>query len=90
MAHRQLHSPELMHLIRSLYFIAANNNFTLLITHIQGSHNNIADALSCFQMKRGRPNEWCNHSRFKALIRQEIKMVSNNIDVYQQQLAAWQ
>jgi len=45
-------SPELMHLVRSLYFIAANNNFTLLITHIQGSHNNIADALSRLQMER--------------------------------------
>jgi len=39
-------SPELMHLIRSLYFIAANNNFTLLFTHIQGSDNNMLSLAS--------------------------------------------
>ena len=31
--------------------------------------------------ENGRPNEWCNHSRLKVLIRQEIYMARDNTDV---------
>lgn len=44
----------LMQLVRSLFFTAANCNFTLLIQHIEGTNNAIADALSRFQLHRFR------------------------------------
>lgn len=44
----------LMCLVRSLFFVAAQNNFTLLLQHIQGTNNCVADALSRFQLCRFR------------------------------------
>ena len=38
-----------MALIRMLYFIAAQYNVNVMITHIHGTSNLIADALSRFQ-----------------------------------------
>ena len=45
-------STELMRLIRSLFFTAAQHNFTLLISHIPGVDNSVADALSRLQFHR--------------------------------------
>ena len=42
----------LMALVRRLFFTAANNNFTVIIRHIPGSSNVIADALSGAQMPK--------------------------------------
>ena len=42
------------HVIRRLYFHAAACNFTVLIVHIPGKQNDIADALSRFQDQRFR------------------------------------
>ena len=39
-------SPALMKLVRSLFFTAAQHNFTLILQHIQGVNNAIADAPS--------------------------------------------
>ena len=47
-------SPALMKLVRSLFFTAAQDNFTLILQHIQGVNNAIADALSRSQMHRFR------------------------------------
>ena len=44
----------LMHLVRALFFTAATYNFTLLLQHIQGVDNSIADALSRSQFHRFR------------------------------------
>ena len=41
-----------MALVRLLYFRAAQNNINVCVMHIPGAHNNIADALSCFQMTK--------------------------------------
>ena len=41
-------SPEIMALIRMLYFCAAHNNFNVCIQHISSIKNNIADALLSF------------------------------------------
>ncbi|GAU90696.1 hypothetical protein RvY_03076 [Ramazzottius varieornatus] len=38
--------------IRRIYFEAANNNFTLRITHISGVDNTLADAVSRFDNAR--------------------------------------
>ena len=46
--------PEIMSLIRKLFFIAAKYNFTINVTHIAGTDNSIADALSRFQMSKFR------------------------------------
>lgn len=46
--------PETMALIRMLYFCAAQFNIHVLITHIAGTSNAIADALSRSQMERFR------------------------------------
>jgi predicted alpha/beta hydrolase len=43
-----------MKLVRSLFFIAAKRNFHVLIRHIPGSDNSIADSLSRMQMERFR------------------------------------
>ncbi len=45
-------SPQLMHLVRALFYVAATHNFHVTITHIYGTDNSIADALSRFQMQR--------------------------------------
>ena len=47
-------SAQLMVLFRALFFIAARHNFTLLIRHLPGSDNCIADALSRQQLYRFR------------------------------------
>jgi hypothetical protein len=44
----------LMSLVRTLFFIAASNNFTITLQHIQGADNGIADALSRSQLLRFR------------------------------------
>ena len=44
----------LMELVRTLFFTAAQSNFTLLIQHIPGVDNSIADALSRLQFHRFR------------------------------------
>ena len=43
-----------MTLVRLLYFCAARYNIHIMITHIAGINNNIADAISRFQMERLR------------------------------------
>ena len=43
-----------MALVRLLYFCAARYNIHIMITHITGINNNIADAISRFQMERFR------------------------------------
>ena len=42
-------SPEVMALVRMLYFCAAKFDINVMIVHIAGSNNTIADALSHFQ-----------------------------------------
>ena len=44
--------PKLMTLLRKLFFIAAQNNFTVTIKHIPGTKNSIADAISRMQLQR--------------------------------------
>ena len=44
----------IMSLVRKLTWCSANNNFTLHAKHIPGVKNNIADALSRFQMTKFR------------------------------------
>ena len=46
--------PDLMDLVRALFYVAAHNNFNVLIRHIPGVDNSIADALSRLQMSRFR------------------------------------
>ena len=43
-----------MHLVRSIFFSAATNHFTVLVTHIVGTNNSIADSLSRLQISRFR------------------------------------
>ena len=47
-------SPEIMALVRMLYFCAAHHNFNVCVQHIPGVRNDIADALSRFQHHRFR------------------------------------
>ena len=47
-------SPDVMALIRMLYFCAATHNIHVIITHVAGVNNAIADALSRFQVNRFR------------------------------------
>ena len=44
--------PETMALVHLLYFCAARYNITIVITHISGIDNSIADSLSRFQQHR--------------------------------------
>ena len=46
------HCKEIMALVRLLYFCVAQYNIHIMITHIAGINNNIADAISRFQMER--------------------------------------
>ena len=46
--------PEVMALIRMLYFCAVQYNIHVLVTHIAGTDNSFADALSHFQVHRFR------------------------------------
>ena len=41
--------PLIMHLVRSIFFSAATNHYTVLVTHIVGTNNSIADSLSRLQ-----------------------------------------
>ena len=41
-----------MSLVRMLYFQAVHHHINLVITHVAGSNNNIADPLSRFQNQR--------------------------------------
>ena len=43
-----------MHPVRSIFFTAATNHFTVLVTQIVGTSNVIADSLSRLQMSRFR------------------------------------
>ena len=45
-------SEPLMDLIRSLFFIAAQHGFVFRVSHIAGTDNSIADALSRLQLAR--------------------------------------
>ena len=47
-------SPEIMSLIRSLFLMAAQHQFSVSLKHIMGQHNPIADSISRFQMTRFR------------------------------------
>ena len=46
--------PQIMNLVRSLFFVAAHNNFEFSAVHIPGKKNEIADALSRGQLTRFR------------------------------------
>ena len=46
--------PLIIHLVRSIFFNAATNHFTVLVTHIVGTSNAIAYSLSRLQMSRFR------------------------------------
>ena len=46
--------PEVMALVRMLYFCAAQHNIHVLVTHVAGTDNSIVDALSRFQVHRFR------------------------------------
>ena len=46
--------PDLMALVRTLFAIAARHNFHVIVSHIPGTDNAIADSLSRFQMARFR------------------------------------
>ena len=48
------HSSSLICLVRALFFIAAHCNFHVLIAHIPGIDNSIADSLSRMQLQRFR------------------------------------
>ena len=43
-------SPTLMALARALFFVAALHNFHIMLTHIPGADNTVADALSRFNL----------------------------------------
>ena len=45
-------SPDIMCLARKLYLLAAEYQFCISLKHISGTHNEIADAISRFQMSR--------------------------------------
>ena len=47
-------SQEIMTLLRAAYWVAAHFQFNIMITHIRGCDNVIADSLSRFQMDRFR------------------------------------
>ena len=46
LAGRSSRNPELMHLLRCLFFIEAQHGFTLSLVHISGVNNDLADDLS--------------------------------------------
>ena len=43
-----------MHLVCSIFLSAATNHYTVLVTHIVGTNNSIADSLSRLQTSRFR------------------------------------
>ena len=46
------HDPLIMHLVRPIFFTAASNHFTVLVSHIACTDNSTADSLSRLQMSR--------------------------------------
>ena len=46
--------PLIMHLVRSIFFGAATHHYTILVTHIAGTNNSIADSLSRPQITQFR------------------------------------
>ena len=42
--------PLIMHLVRSIFFSAATHHYTVLVTHIAGTNNSVADSLSRLQI----------------------------------------
>ena len=52
MAKGSTRQPEIMALVRMLYFSAARFDIHVMVTHIAGSTNVIADAISCLQIGR--------------------------------------
>jgi len=44
--------PLIMHLVCSIFFSATTNHYTVLVTHIVGTNNPIADSLSRLQISR--------------------------------------
>jgi len=44
--------PQIMALVRFLYFRAAQHNINICVIHIPGTDNDLADAISCFQMAK--------------------------------------
>ena len=46
--------PDIMQLVRSIFYEAAKGNFHVMIAHVSGIDNSIADALSRLQMERFR------------------------------------
>ncbi|XP_006814834.1 uncharacterized protein LOC102809372 [Saccoglossus kowalevskii] len=46
--------PFIMALVRAIFFKAAKSNFHVMVTHISGINNNIADSLSRLQLQRFR------------------------------------
>ena len=46
LASRTSKEPHLMHLLRCLFYIEAENHFTLSVTHISGETNTLVDDLS--------------------------------------------
>ena len=46
--------PLIMHLVRSIFFSGATHHFTVLVAHIAGTNNSIADSLSRLQITRFR------------------------------------
>ena len=45
-------SPDIMALVRMLYFCAPRYNIHVVVTHIAGVNNSIADAVSRYQVTR--------------------------------------
>ncbi|XP_006821480.1 uncharacterized protein LOC102808314 [Saccoglossus kowalevskii] len=46
--------PYIMTLVWAIFFKAAKSNFHVMVTHIRGTNNNVADALSRLQIQRFR------------------------------------
>ena len=42
----------IMHLVRSIFFSTATNHYTVLVTHIVGTNNSVADSLLRLQISR--------------------------------------
>ena len=57
--------PLIMHLVRSIFLSGATHHFTVLVSHIVGTDNSIADAVSRFQMVRfchlAQQQNWDQH-----------------------------
>ena len=45
------HNPDIMTLVRTLFFVSAGNNFVCSAVHTKRCHNNAADALSRGQIE---------------------------------------